>query len=350
MIKLDKYRVLQHILFWVILISYDVGVVGYGLRDFKQPLYSALFSVPVDMLAVYFTLYVLTPKFLYKKKYLSFVAGLLVSALVVTTLERYLYRFHVIPIISPQSKEALNPTLDLFSASFFLLMRNIYYIVFLALGLKLLKNWYLQEQQKKELERQSLHSELAMLRQQLSPHFLFNTLNNIDTLIYKNQPMASESIMKLSDIMRYMLYETGSDHVPLHVEIKYIQSYIDLFRLTIKDPEFIRFSLEGAHFSRLVAPMLFIPFIENAFKHGSKKTETSPGIDIRLSVEDSELYFYVSNVRKEEAGSRDHTSGIGLKNVRRRLDLLYGDQYELRISESADRYEVSLEIQFMEEE
>jgi two-component system LytT family sensor kinase len=221
-------------------------------------------------------------------------------------------------------------------------MRNIYYVVFLALGLKLLKNWYRHEQEKKDLKNQSLHSELAMLKQQISPHFLFNTLNNIDTLIHKNQAKASESIMQLSEIMRYMLYETNSDKVPLQLEIKYIQSYIDLFKLSIKNQDFIRFTIEGNAANKFIAPMIFVPFIENAFKHGNKSIEENPGIDINLNIKAQSLTYVVKNYQRKESQTNDKTSGIGLKNVKRRLDLIYGENYNLNIDESSGKFIINL--------
>jgi LytS/YehU family sensor histidine kinase len=344
MIKVDKYRILQHILFWSVLIAFNVLVYGYGYQNYKTPTISLLLTLPIDIIATYFTLYFLTPRFLYKKQYVSFVFLLLISAIVFSIGERYMYRFHVIPIISPGSKEALNPTLNLFNPSFFILVRNIYYVVFLALGLKLLKNWYRHEQEKKDLKNQSLHSELAMLKQQISPHFLFNTLNNIDTLIHKNQAKASESIMQLSEIMRYMLYETNSDKVPLQLEIKYIQSYIDLFKLSIKNQNFIRFAIEGNPANKFIAPMIFVPFIENAFKHGNKNIEENPGIDIKLIIKDNSLTYMVENHKRKESDTQDKTSGIGLKNVKRRLDLIYGEKHELTINDKAGKFLIKLDL------
>ncbi|MEJ2596152.1 MAG: histidine kinase, partial [bacterium] len=186
----------------------------------------------------------------------------------------------------------------------------------------------------------------ALLRTQLNPHFLFNTLNNIDSLILTNPNKASDAIIKLSDIMRFMLYDTSTDQVSLEKEINYLESYISLQQMRLKDPSFVRFNKEGSCMGKTIAPMLFIPFVENAFKHGQKNVK-SPGIEISLKcLPDSITFDVVNHVDSENDFNKDSTQGIGLANTRRRLELLYPDRHEFTIRNDNGLYLSSLRIKY----
>jgi LytS/YehU family sensor histidine kinase len=188
-------------------------------------------------------------------------------------------------------------------------------------------------------------SELALLRSQVNPHFLFNTLNNIYSLVCKKSPDAPEAIMKLSSIMRYMLYDTNTDVVLLEKEIEYLGSFIELQKLRIRHTDFVELRIEGEVGNKTIAPMLLIPFVENAFKHGSK-TGPSPGIMIHLVVSPHQLLFEVTNhLKKNYIGSKDILGGIGLQNINRRLELLYPGKHSLESTQDNDLYRVKLLIQ-----
>lgn len=195
---------------------------------------------------------------------------------------------------------------------------------------------------KVDMDIQHQESELALLRTQVNPHFLFNTLNNIYSLVYQKSSEAPEALMKLSDIMRYMLYETASDKVLLEKEIKYLQSFIDLQILRLKSKELVHFEITGDPSGKIIAPMLLIPFVENAFKHGDK-TVSNPGIIIKLDCKPKSLSFTVLNT-KRIGGSKDCVGGIGLMNVRRRLDLIYHQKYSLDILDGENKFEINLVI------
>ncbi|MEE4258555.1 MAG: histidine kinase, partial [Bacteroidales bacterium] len=221
---------------------------------------------------------------------------------------------------------------------------NIYTVVGLFASIKLLKYWYQNQQLKAELEDKNKTSELALLRSQLNPHFLFNTLNNIDSLIITNPEKASDAIIKLSDIMRFMLYDTTTDEVPLDKEVNYLKSYISLQGMRMKGSDFVSVTLEGNCHGKTIAPMLFIPFVENAFKHGQKNVK-SPGIEIKLSCLLDSINFEVINcVDESRQMNKDETSGIGLINTKRRLELLYPDKHELNITRENGYYRSNLRI------
>lgn len=205
-------------------------------------------------------------------------------------------------------------------------------------------DWLKDQQLKAEMVNNNHASEIALLRSQINPHFLFNTLNNIYSLVYKKSDDAPAAVMKLSEIMRYMLYEANSDKVLLEREVEYLKSFIELQLLRTKDGGFIEFLIEGDISGRLVAPMLLIPFIENAVKHGAKKCP-SPGIKIFIKCEKQKLIYNVMNYVGSEGVFKDSVGGIGLQNVKRRLELIYPNKHDLKIVSSEDRFIVELIIE-----
>lgn len=197
---------------------------------------------------------------------------------------------------------------------------------------------------KNELITQRQAGELALLKSQVNPHFLFNTLNNIYSLVYHKSEEAPEAVMKLSSIMRYVLYDATADKVPLDKEIEYLKSYIELQKLRTKQTGFVSFTIEGNTAEISIAPMLLIPFVENAFKHGSKNHQ--PGITIHLQADMSRLRFEVSNYLKlNQPLTTTQISGLGLSNIRRRLELIYPGKYNLAIKEENDQFDVNLLIE-----
>ncbi len=205
-------------------------------------------------------------------------------------------------------------------------------------------SWNQNLQNKTALENQSLRNELAMLKAQLSPHFLFNTLNNIDSLIYKSQDEASAMLIKLSGLLRYMLYESESKEVPITREIEYIQQLTELQQLRFEKENFIHLQIKNSCPELKIAPLLFLPFIENAFKFVSTPTET-PAIRIRLDVESSTVRLVCHNhFVPRTKNIRPEDGGIGLANARRRLELLYPDRFDLQVSATGNIFVVDLSI------
>jgi LytS/YehU family sensor histidine kinase len=224
------------------------------------------------------------------------------------------------------------------------LVYNQFPIVLIASAIKILKLWIEERYKRMELEIQNQSSELALLRNQINPHFLFNTLNNIHTLITKDSNKAADALMRLSDIMRYMLYETNTELVPLENEIEYIQSYIELQKLRLANPQKVIFDARNTNSGFLIAPMLLIPFIENAFKHSEKNSNTAP-ISIKLESNAQIFRFELSNpIRDKQNESLDSAGGIGLKNVNRRLELIYPNRHSLNISSLNNIFNVQLTL------
>ncbi|MBN1198869.1 MAG: histidine kinase [Bacteroidales bacterium] len=231
---------------------------------------------------------------------------------------------------------------------FYHIVLETYYSIsftLMAVLIKFMIDWFNTQKQKSELLARTKTSELALLRNQINPHFLFNTLNNLYSLVYKKSDEAPSMVMKLSDIMRYMLYDSNSDKVMLEKEIEYLESFIELNALRMKEVRFVEFDVGGDILNKMIPPMLLVPFVENAFKHGRKNYKL-PGITIQLMVTGNRLNFDIRNyLPSGTAINKDQQGGIGLGNVRKRLDMIYQQNYSLDIEQNEDEFHVRLIIQ-----
>jgi LytS/YehU family sensor histidine kinase len=217
-------------------------------------------------------------------------------------------------------------------------------VVVVAFAYRLLLLWFQQEKLRKELENQKLKAELSFLKMQVNPHFLFNALNNIYSLsVMEKSKKTGDSIMKLSELMRYVLYEKedAENKVSLDKEIRHINSYIDLEKLRHPGDVYINFSIEGETNDKRIAPLLLFPLIENACKHGILTNPQKP-VNIHLHVNKEHLNFSLENFNNSYL--KDEAGGIGLPNVKKRLDLLYGSTYSLNVNKTEDKFLVNLQL------
>ena len=216
-------------------------------------------------------------------------------------------------------------------------------ILLLMLGLNLGVKLYFQQRGDRKrlalLEKQNLEQQLEYLRYQINPHFLMNTLNNIHALVDIDAERAKEAIVDLSKIMRFVLYEGAKQQVPLSREIGFTQDYIRLMRMRLTDRVKVSVAIPERIPDKLIPPLILITFVENAFKHGVSYRQES-FIDIAVGIDDGGLYFTCKN--SKVPSGEDHHGGVGLQNVRRRLDLIYGDGYSLNIDDQTDTYSVEL--------
>lgn len=211
-----------------------------------------------------------------------------------------------------------------------------------ALSIRATQKWMQEESDRKSLEADKTSIELAWLKNQVSPHFFFNTLNNIHSLIESNQAIAQKSVHQLSKLMRYLLYESNATLIPLSKEVSFIENYMGLMKLKLTDNVKVGFNHPIIQESILVPPLLFNPLIENAFKFGVSYQEES-FIKIELGIDNNKIELVVENSLSTTETKQEH-SGIGLKNLKQRLDLLYKKAYSLKIEESLTTYKVKLEI------
>jgi two-component system LytT family sensor kinase len=213
-----------------------------------------------------------------------------------------------------------------------------FFVVVSAL-LKFAIDWFGSERIQRDLVSEKREMELQFLKSQLNPHFLFNSLNNIYSLAYQKSDKTADAILKLSEIMRYMIYESNDSWVSLSKEITYVQSYIELQKLRFKDGAAVEFTLNGEIDDQPVVPLILISFVENAFKHGVANDPNDP-IRINIIANQKILHFSVSN--KKNKSNKDEMGGVGLNNVERRLQLLYPERYKLNIVNSATHYTTEL--------
>ncbi|MEO8768446.1 MAG: sensor histidine kinase [Ferruginibacter sp.] len=213
----------------------------------------------------------------------------------------------------------------------------------IALVMKGFITWYGDIKVKAALKQKNFETELALIKSQLNPHFLFNTINNIDVLIEKDPAKASAYLNKLSDIMRFMLYETKTENIPLEKELNYINKYIELQKIRSANDHFVRYNTSGDAREWIIAPMLFIPFIENAFKHSVNK-RSGNGIIVRIGITGDSLDFYCENNFGENPLIDHEAGGLGNDLIKKRLNLLYPSRYELKIEQGNNIYKVHLVI------
>ncbi|WP_299767156.1 histidine kinase [uncultured Dokdonia sp.] len=338
---------LYHFVWWSVYEGSIIRVFTTLLEP--QNIIKYLGYVIFQALGVYFCLYVLIPKFLEKRRYIYFfgslIATLIGTALFITC--NY-YISGAIVGISPYELFKITPAspITIFKNNAF---PSCVAAMTLGMSIKLAKNWLLSQKQQQLLEKEKLETELKFLKSQFNPHFLFNTINSIFVLINKNTEMASESLVKFSSLLRYQLYECNTPTIQLSNEIQYIKSFIELESLRQND----NFSLEESYpetvpTDLMIAPFILIPFIENAFKHLAEDHQLKKWIQFDLRIEDGVLTFFIANSANFQI--QTHTledasyKGLGLKNVKRRLDLVYPDTYTLIVTENKDRYTVQLSL------
>ncbi|MEO8473532.1 MAG: histidine kinase [Chryseolinea sp.] len=295
------------------------SVVSQGFNEFDlhtMRTQSVLFNA-VLIGFFYLNMYFLVPKILTNKGWVHYFGTILICFAVVFTLN-----------------ELVNYSLT--TGSFrpgrpvYFTIINFLLVFGLSTALRLTGDRVQFERERKESETENLKSELSLLRSQVSPHFMFNVLNNLAALARKKSDLIEPVIIQLSHLMRYMLYDSGEKRVSIEKETEYLTSYIDLQKLRFGNDVKIEFSVDTSKANMPIEPMLLIPFVENAFKHGIGMV-SDPTIKIELSTTENELLFSVRNKFSPYAGTKDPGSGIGIQNVRRRLDLLYKDMYNLSI-------------------
>jgi two-component system LytT family sensor kinase len=222
----------------------------------------------------------------------------------------------------------------------------VFLLIFVfSTGIKVINQWLRSEQRNKEIASEKVNAELSFLKAQINPHFLFNTLNNIYALASAQSEKTAPAVMKLSSIMRYVLTEARNDMVPMEKEIQFTTHYIELQKMRLTDKSTVDFTVKGDPLGRQIAPLLLLPFVENAFKYGVSTREISP-IRILLEIKKDSMYFSVSNHKHINTSLKvSDNTGIGINNTRRRLDLLYPDHYELTIDDRSAEFTVHLNIQ-----
>ena len=329
-------QIILHAFIWIAILLFFMYLASDGKIVQSTIVIFVYFGI-INISVFYFNYLFILPTFLNKKKYiwcaLAMFLLIVISAFIKCGLAYYFYDI----VIKRYGAKQIIDFWDYYSGAAFV---SAFFIT-LGTVLKFITDWFLNEKVKSHLENEKLLSELAFLKSQINPHFLFNSLNNIYSLAYQKAEKTPEAILKLSEIMRYMLYESNVDKVALSDEIRYLENYIELQKLRFKDNIHIKFEIRGEPVGLKITPLILISFVENAFKHGIA-TDIEVPISISLKLSKDKLYFQVINKKSEM--NKDITGGIGLPNVKRRLELLYKDRYSLNIDDKNDIYRCELNL------
>lgn len=336
----EKFRTIGlHILFWILIVLYFAWGFGFGVDPMKS-VRNALFFLPGHLLMVYSLLYFLVPRYLLNRKYWQFFSGfvVLVSLCGLYTVLAQL------SLTSGTGMPGANISVG----------RNILpfiHVAAIAASIKLLKYWYVQRKQTLLAEQQRTVAELQLLKAQLHPHFLFNTLNNLYSLTLEFSPNSPEIVLKLSELLRFMIYDSNSPRISLGREVDLLQNYISLEKLRYGDRLDLSIQISGPTEKYQIAPLLLLPFLENAFKHGTSKQIDQCWISFDLSLEGALMRFkLINSIDPSEAPPR--TGGLGLENVKRRLELLYNGKYQMQTRKLEEVFvvELDLELEVLEEQ
>lgn len=348
--KTSTFRnLLLHLFFWAFLIALPI-LLGPNTnsnnpeeirRSYFWIFYMTSFTV-INIPFFYINTEVLLPKLLRAKGVIIYLLTLIGAILLMLWIHEEVFHWFYTHFIHTDSKGGGGgPRRGA-------LMRMIFQLLFYAAigtSYRLISDRMKEDEQVKEQENERLKSELSFLRSQISPHFMFNVLNSVVSLSRRKPEMVEPVVVKLSELMRYMIYETNDSIVPISKELVYLESYIDLQKIRFGDDIQINFKHELGPKSSHIEPMLLIPFVENAFKHGVGFIE-NPTIDIELKDSASELYFRVANKKGTTMNeTKDESSGIGLANVKRRLELLYPTNHQLDVMDSGSDFTITLTIQ-----
>jgi len=334
-LKLDflfekKYRVLLHAFFWFFTYADEI----LSLIGLTQPMddYGHTFTIVIfDVIVVYFNLYFLVPKFLLKNKTWGYLFLTALSITINVICSYYVCDYQHFP------DDGWRDMFTYFIGGFMVTA----FIVGIAACIKVFKYFLIHQRETQELENNSLKTELAYLKDQLNPHFLFNALNNIYVQSNKVSKDAGNAILNLSDLLRYQLYDSSKDKVYLKNEIAYLEKYILFNKIRTSDTD-LSFVVNGEAENKMIAPLLLLPFVENAIKYGVTN-ERNSYIKIIIDVQESQMKFEIEN-SKSKMVEQSLKGGIGIPNVKRRLELLYPNRHKLELIDKEDYYKVLLNL------
>lgn len=333
-----KYKILQHGIVWLIFFYLNIKYLQQWLpsigisKTVLQLVFYSIAYLPLLFTAPYLNYFYLLPRFFFRKKYLIylfilFMATLADSALCALLDFAFLFHDGQSWLLTQEHLWSRVPMIGLF--------------ILLSVWSRMTSEYEDQLELQKELEQKRTEAEFKWLKAQISPHFLFNALNNIHSLVHLKKDEASPMLVKLGDMMRYILYDTHAQSISLEREIEYIRNYIQLQSLKKRWSKKISFELDGDPGGIEVEPLLFINFVENAFKH-CNLDEPNAFISLTVRIKAEKIIFSIMNTM--QAGPVERTKGIGLKNTRQRLDLAYSGNYRLNLKEEEGVFKVLLEI------
>ena len=344
-------RIKRHLLFWAVVYIYQVVRMSFLFPQDQvwdnAPviLIGSLRQVITQyVITSYIIVYYLVPKFFMKKKYVLFALTLLLLYIITFGLGFLLISISLKSLTQAVGTTKEQPYIYL-RGSIIRLFGNAPLICGLLLSLKTLKTWHLKQLENETLTREKANAELQLLKAQIHPHFLFNTLNNIYSFTLTKSPLAAELVQKLSDMLGYMITDCDHTMVSLEKEIQLIKDYIGLEKVRYGDRLDIQMHINGDGKNKMIAPLLMIPFVENCFKHGASIMRGKQWMQLSIHVNNNVLYFNLTNSKPLHPVNNKSKNGIGLLNVKKRMALLYPDKHQLIINANDGVYNVQLQIE-----
>lgn len=340
--KYDKWsadRIIRHVAYWGLWSAFFVNL-NYIVKEvtpYTSWLLFELSVLPIKIACAYTVAYLLMPKYLYTKKYTAFVISASIT-MVIFGLFLFLVYKHVVHSRIMHYSGSID-----FGIEFLYKALELVYITALVVCIKFFQTYLHQEKINHKLEQEKVEAELKYLKNQIQPHFLFNTLNNLYGMVLSKDKNAPSTIVKLSEMLGYMLYDSATDTVLLKEEIENLKNYISLEKIRYDRKLKLELEVGDIPDEVEIAPMLLIPFIENAFKHGPASEEGESKISIAILYKNGILDFKVNNTFTESEIDDKIKSGIGLSNVKKRLELIYPERHQLTIV-SEECFRVFLEL------
>lgn len=335
-------QLLSHSVFWCIVLLFFTYFFGTDTKNFNNVFAFSLFLMPITIATTYVSIYKLIPEYLVTKRYFLFAVYSLYT-LIISAYLIMLSIFFSLIYLSNFKHDQMNPI----TKNLLFIMTGVYLIVVVVSAFKLLKLNLKNSTKANLLEKKILETQLKLkeqelhyLKMQIHPHFLFNTLNTMYGFALKKADETPEMILKLSNLLDYLLYQADKPFVSLTEEINHIKDYIALEQLRFTDRLSVSFTSKTCLGTPQISPMLFLPFVENSFKHGFIENGTLK-IDIAIACEGETIVFHIKNTSHNTTNSK---RGIGLENIKKRLELLYKDHYELKITEGNTYFEVTLSL------
>lgn len=353
-----RQRFLRHIVFWATWWLYFSAIYWYNqhIIEFAYDKFIKLGSYVflksflllfIHALACYVFIYFLLPRYLLKSKWLKLTAGVILLSILILVTGYLMYRW-VFPFVdSIFNSRVVGADTSLLWNSISIGLLNASKVIAAAATIKLMKYWWLKQKEKKRLEREKITTELQLLKAQIRPRFLFKALNNIYAYSLAGSPRASEMLLKLSDLLSYMLYECDQPLVPLEKEIEMMREYMALEKIRMADNLEMGIEVKGSTQNKLIAPFLLLPFIENSFKQCNAMTEKC-WISLEIKVEENAYLIKLINGISPEISCQPEFYGNGLFTVQKRLNLLYPNRYELQMTAEEEVFLVKLKIQLDE--
>jgi hypothetical protein len=333
-----------HLLFWALYVvsEYFANLVHMRSGELGSFLRATLLSMPALLFGTYFIALFAVPKFLKKEKWHWFIfsvaaVGVVVFFARIKWLEVLNYLEHQEYWKVPVSKVLKNIIRD-------------YSIIALAVCVYIIGDYRSKQKLNEQLVKAKAEAEIKLLKGQLHPHFLFNSLNNIYSLALMKSDLTADSILKLTELLDYLVYRANMDKVPLSKEVQLLHNYVDLEKLRYGDKLKVNMDFDLENDAVMVAPLILLPFAENCFKHGGTGKDGFFTIGMHLKVDDKKLRFNIRNSKKKRRENNSVNGGVGLENIRKRLTLLYPKRHKLHIEDVAEFYEVNLEISFRNDE